>query len=108
MGRFSEAVFGRRELPERCLIYAGAYLPIRKDWVRSLFDSWQRVQGQWVKFTFSRKNGVEYLVVFNVYGASMILEIVQVLKEGNTKKVFFVGSLGGKGLRLELWFCLRE
>jgi len=98
MGRVSEVVFGRRELPERCLIYAGAYLPIRKDWVRSLFDSWQRVQGQWVKFTFSHKNDVEYLVVFNVYGASMILEIVQVLKEGNAKKVFFIGSLGGKEL----------
>jgi purine-nucleoside phosphorylase len=98
MGRFSEVVFGRRELPERCLIYAGAYLPIRKDWVRSLFDSWQRVQGSWVKFTFSRKSGVEYLVVFNVYGASMILEIVEVLKDGNTKKVFFIGGLGGKEL----------
>ena len=98
MGRFSEVVFGRRELPVRCLIYAGAYLPIRKDWVRSLFDSWQKVQGQWVKFTFAHKNGAEYLVVFNVYGASMILEIVQVLKEGNAKKVFFIGSLGGKEL----------
>ena len=98
MGRFSEVVFGRRELPERCLIYAGAYLPNRKDWVRRLFDRWQRVQGSWVKFTFAFKNGVEYLIVFNVYGASMVLEVVQVLKEGNAKKVFFLGSLGGKEL----------
>jgi purine-nucleoside phosphorylase len=98
MGRFSEVVFGRHELPERCLIYAGAYLPIRKDWVRSLFDSWQRVRGSWVKFTFSYKNGVEYLIVFNVYGASMVLEVVQVLREGNAKKVFFLGSVGGREL----------
>jgi purine-nucleoside phosphorylase len=41
---------------------------------------------------------VEYLVVFNVYGASLVLEIVQLLKEGNAKKVFFIGSLGGKEL----------
>jgi purine-nucleoside phosphorylase len=98
VGRFSEVVFGRRELPEGCLIYAGAYLPSRKDWVRNLFDGWKRMRGQWVKFTFARKNGVEYLVVFNVYGASMILEIVQLLKEGNVKRVFFIGSLGGKEL----------
>jgi purine-nucleoside phosphorylase len=98
MGRFSEVVFGRRELPERCLIYAGAYLPIRKDWVRGLFDSWQRVQGWWIRFTFCNKDGIEYLLVFNVYGASTILEVVQLLKEGNAKKVFFLGSLGGKEL----------
>ena len=42
-----------------------------------------------------QKKGVEYLVVFNIYGASMILEIVEVLKEGNAKKIFLIGSLGG-------------
>ena len=73
-------------------------MPNRKEWVRSLFDSWQRVKGSWVKFTFSNKNGVEYLIVFNVYGASMVLEVVQLLKEGNAKKVFFLGSMGGKEL----------
>lgn len=98
MGRFSEVVFGHRELPERCLIYAGAYLPIRKDWVRNLFDSWQRVQGQWIKFTFACKNGINYLIVFNVYGATLVLEIIQLLKDGNASKVFFIGSLGGREL----------
>jgi len=98
MGRLSEAVFGRGKLPERSLIFAGAYLPTRKEWVRSVFDRWQRIRGQWVKFSFARRYESEYLLVFNVYGASMILEIVQLLKEGETKRVFFIGSLGGKDL----------
>lgn len=98
MGRLSEAVFGRRKLPERCLIFAGAYLPTRKEWVRSLFDRWQRTKGQWVKFSFAHRYGSEYFLVFNVYGASMILEIIQLLKEGETKRVFLIGSLGGKDL----------
>ncbi len=98
MGRFSKAVFGRGKLPERCLIYAGVYSPQRKDCVRSLFDSWQKVQGHWVKYSFAYKDGVEYFVVFNVYGASMVLEIVQLLKDGNVEKVFFIGSMGGKTL----------
>lgn len=80
------------------MIYAGAYLPARKEWVRSLFDKWQRIEGQWVKYTFAHRHGTEYLIVFNIYGASMILEIVQLLKEGGTAKVFFIGSLGGKDL----------
>jgi hypothetical protein len=100
MGRLCEAVFGRAILPESCLIYAGAYVPARKDWVRSLFDKWQRIEGQWVKYTFAQKHGTEYMIIFNVYGASMILEIIQLLKEGGTAKVFFIGSLGGKDLSI--------
>jgi purine-nucleoside phosphorylase len=98
MGRLSEAVFGRGKLPERCLIFAGAYLPTRKEWVRGLFDKWQRIKGQWVKFSFARRYEGEYFLVFNVYGASMILEIIQLLREGEAKRVFFIGSLGGKDL----------
>jgi purine-nucleoside phosphorylase len=98
MGRLCEAVFGRATLPESCLIYAGAYLPARKEWVRNLFDKWQRIEGQWVKYTFAHKHGSEYVIIFNVYGASMTLEIIELLKEGGAAKVFFIGSLGGKDL----------
>jgi purine-nucleoside phosphorylase len=98
MGRLCEAVFGRATLPQSCLIYAGAYLPPRKDWVRSLFDKWQRIKGQWVKYSFAHRHDTEYMIVFNVYGASMILEIIQLLKEGGTARVFLIGSMGGKDL----------
>ena len=98
MGRLSEAVFGRRKLPERCLIYAGSYMPKRKEWVKSHFGKWQRIRGYWVKYSYARRDSREYLLIFNVYGAAMILEIIQLLKEGGAKKVFFVGALGGKDL----------
>ena len=49
MERFSRAVFGRETLPERCIIYAGAYVPKRKNWVGSVFDEWNRIKGTWVK-----------------------------------------------------------
>ncbi|MEM2917223.1 MAG: hypothetical protein QXN63_02565 [Candidatus Bathyarchaeia archaeon] len=97
MGRFSEAVFGRK-LPERCLIYAGSYVPERKEWVKNIFDEWQRIRGYWIKYSLAYKNGKEYLLVFNVYGASMTLELIQLLKDGDVKKTFFIGSLGGKDL----------
>lgn len=98
MGRFSEADFGRDELPERCIIFAGAYVPQRKDWVRSVFDRWDRIEGTWVKYVFATKEGKEYLLVYNVYGGAVTLELLQLLKDGNVKKVFLVGSMGGKDL----------
>ena len=56
------------------------------------------MKGNWVKYTFATKEGKEYLLVYNVYGGAVTLEVLQLLKDGNAKKVFFVGSLGGKDL----------
>lgn len=98
MGRFSEAIFGRKRLPERCLIYAGSYVPRRKEWVRGLFDEWNRIKGHWVKHSFAAFGGKPYLLVFNVYGGAMTLELLQLLKDGGVKKVFLAGSMGGKDL----------
>jgi purine-nucleoside phosphorylase len=98
MGRLSKAVFGRKDLPTRCLVFPGAYSSLRKEWIRPLFERWQELQGDWVKYTFAYKGTNEYLLVFNIYGASMMLEVIELLKEGRAKSVFFIGSLGGRDL----------
>lgn len=98
MGKFSEFTFGRSKLPERCLIYGGAYGARRKDWVRRSFDRWNRIRGNWMKYTFATKKRKNYMVVFNVYGGSMTLELLRLLRDGGVKRVCFVGSLGAKDL----------
>jgi hypothetical protein len=55
-------------------------------------------KGNWVKYTFATKKGKEHLLVYNVCGGAMILELLHLLKDGDVKKVFFIGSLGGKDL----------
>jgi purine-nucleoside phosphorylase len=42
--------------------------------------------------------GKEFLIVFNVYGSQLLLEVLHLLKDGDSKKVFFIGSVGGKNL----------
>ena len=98
MGRLSEAIFGRNSLPESCIIYGGAYIPERKDWIRSVFDKWQRIEGYWGRHSYAYRNQREYLLIFSVYGPPMVLEICSLLKDGGAKKVFFIGSMGGKDL----------
>jgi purine-nucleoside phosphorylase len=98
MGRLSEAIFGRTSLPESCIIYGGAYVPERKEWIRSVFDKWQRIEGYWGRHSYAYRNKIEYLLIFNVYGPPMVLEIFNLLKDGGAKKVFFIGSMGGKDL----------
>jgi purine-nucleoside phosphorylase len=98
MGRLSEVVFGRKRLPERCLIYAGSYVPERKEWIRRSFDKRSRIKGNWVKYSFATRKGREYLLVFNVYGGATTLEILRLLKDGGVEKLFLAGSMGGKDL----------
>jgi len=98
LGRFSQFVFGRSKLPERCLIYAGAYVPLRKDWVRRSFDMWSRIRGNWVKYSFATKKSRDYVLAFNVYGGSATLELLRLLRDGCVRRIFFVGSLGAKDL----------
>lgn len=96
MGRFSLAVFGRKTLPERCVIYAGAYVPSRKEMIRPLFDNWRLTRGNWLPYAFARKQRKEFLIIFNVYGASITLEVLHHLKDGGVRKVFFIGSMFAK------------
>jgi purine-nucleoside phosphorylase len=98
MGRFSESVFGRKVLPERCLIYAGEYVPQRIKWVENLFDKWDGIKGNWLRYCFAAKDGLGYLLIFGCYGGAICFETLRLLRDGNTKKVFFIGSMGAKQL----------
>jgi len=98
MGRFSRVIFGRDRLPSRCIVYGGAYGPGRKEAVRRLFDDWTRLKGNWIRYAFAVRNGKEYLMVFNVYGGAVTLEVLNVLKDGGTETVFFIGSMYAKRL----------
>jgi purine-nucleoside phosphorylase len=96
MGRFSLLIFERRTLPERCIIYGGAYVPSRKQAIRALFDKWKFVKGHWIPYAFAKKRRREFLILFNIYGASMTLEALHLLKDGGVRKVFFIGSMFAK------------
>src|SRR5207249_11280531 len=78
MGRFSKVVFGRAKLPARCIVYGGAYLAERKEVVRSVFGEWTRLKGTWIRYVYARSAGKEFLVVFNVYGGAVALEVLQI------------------------------
>jgi purine-nucleoside phosphorylase len=98
VGGFSRIVFGRDKLPERCVVYTGAYFPGRFRQARGLFDQNSRVRGMWVRYSFARQDNRRFTLLFNVYGAAMLLEMLYLLNDGGVKSVFFVGSAGAKSL----------
>jgi purine-nucleoside phosphorylase len=98
VGRFSRIVFGRDKLPERCIVFAGVYSPNRLRSALRLFDRHSRVKGMLVKYSFAEKNNKKFLLLFNVYGAAMMLDEFSLLIDGGVKSVFFIGSAGAKSL----------
>jgi purine-nucleoside phosphorylase len=108
MGRYSLAAFGRKTLPERCIIYAGAYVPSRKERIRPLFDTWRLVRGNWLPYAFAERQRKDFLILFNVYGASMTLEILHLLKDGGVKSVFFIGSMFARHIPIGKLFLPTE
>jgi len=98
MGSYSKVIFGRGRLPPRALLCAGVYLPERKDLVRRSFTSWERVRGTWIRYTYAKALGKEFLVLFGIYGAAMTLEAIQLLRDGGVRSLFFVGSMYAKRL----------
>ncbi len=93
MGRFSEAVFGRDQLPPSSLLCGGAYVPWKREVLRSLLPGGTRLAGTWVRYSYAESGRGQTLVLFNVYGASITLEVLRLLEDGRAEEVVFVGSV---------------
>src|SRR6267143_4101863 len=98
MGGFSKVVFRRSRLPSRAIVCAGVYFPDRKNAFRRSFERWERLQGNWIRYSFARREEKDYVVIFGVYGAAMMLETVQLLREGGVRSIYMVGSMGARSL----------
>lgn len=91
-------MFGRSRLPRRAIICAGVYTVTRKEAFRRNFDNWTRVKGSWLRYSFARWKDKEFVVVFGTYGAAMMLETVQCLRDGGVRSCYMVGSMGARNL----------
>ena len=98
MGGYSETVFARSRLPRRAIVCAGVCTVTRKEAFRRNFDGWTKVKGSWLRYSFARWKGKEFVVVFGIYGAAMMLETIQCLRDGGVRSCYMVGSMGARNL----------
>lgn len=96
MGDYSKAVFRRGELPEIAVIRAGAHFIERAERTLQYFDDVEELRGTWMPYCYGKVNKREVLIVFNVYGAATMLEIIRLLEDGGVKYIGFIGSAFSK------------
>jgi purine-nucleoside phosphorylase len=108
MGDISKAVFEREQLPKTAIIRAGGYYPGRSKLLLDKFESVEELRFEWCPYTYATYQTEEYLVVFNVYGGAVTLEVLRILKEGGVENVLFIGSMFSKNLDIGQFTVITE
>lgn len=97
MGTWAQCEFGREKLPKRCYLIAGGTPRETIDAICNDFDeiSFQR-HDVYERFLV-RTGDEETTLVFQLYGAPIVADVLTVLQDGGTEEVIFVGLAQGKG-----------
>lgn len=91
MGDWAKSDFGVSELPETVILVAGTNpLPVQKK-ILSLFDEVLIHRDIVCQAYIVRKGNKKYVLIFHVYGSALAVDELHVLKDGNCKKLFFIG-----------------
>ena len=106
MGKWAESEFGVKTLPPRAYLFAGASTRPKIDAVVNSFG----------KVLFHQHGIIErYLVegekggatiMFQLYGASILCDLVTILKDGNVKEAVFFGSAFGISNDMKVGDCV--
>jgi purine-nucleoside phosphorylase len=106
MGSWSECEFGIKTLPPRAYVFAG---PSSRDKINAVIGSFEKV-------LFHRHDVYErYLVgadeaaasvMFQLYGAPIMCDLVKVLKDGNVREAVFFGCAYGIAEHMQVGDCV--
>ncbi len=95
MGKWSVSFFDRDTLPSVCFLFAGSSKHSFIDGILSNFDTVVFHEYSHFERVIAKHNGIEYLLLFQVYGAASMIDLMAVLNDGNVKKITFFGSAFG-------------
>ena len=95
MGKWARNEFGYEELGEVAIIVAGTINPEIEKKVLKFFEGVVSENDAVYHEYLMRKNKESYPIVFNVYGASAMLDLIAILHDGGCRNIIFVGSAYG-------------
>lgn len=102
MGSWTEKYFGRDILPKYAIIIPGTTGNEQKHNYLSLFDKVISYESNLFEWYILEKAGIQYLLMLQVYGAPMVIDLIHILKEGQIKKIIFIGAAYGFGSEVNI------
>ncbi|MFH1209215.1 MAG: hypothetical protein V1663_00285 [archaeon] len=91
MGKWAKKLFGKESFSKIGIILAGTANPYTEKKVLSLFDKVISKKDSVFHAYLVRKKGRNYPLVFNVYGAPAMIDVLTEMHDGGCRIVVFIG-----------------
>ena len=95
MGNWAKTLFGKEKFDEVGIVVAGTISPEFEKNILGFFDKVISSKDAVYHAHLASKKGKEYPIVFNVYGAPAMVDLLTQMHDGGCKTVLFVGSAYG-------------
>lgn len=89
-------------LPSQCIIYAGTTRDELKNNILSSYVNVKTVQSHIFEGFVVERDYEQYLLLFQIYGAAMMADVVHILADGNVKEILFVGAVHSFDVTLDI------
>lgn len=93
LGNWSRKYMNSDTLPSHCIVYAGTTRDELKNNILSSYVNVKILQSHIFEGFVAEKNGEQYLLLFQIYGAAMMADVVHILADGNVLEILFVGAV---------------
>ncbi len=91
MGVWAKHEFSREVLPEVCYLFAGTADEQTKQKVLARFSEIKFHKHDIYERYIVSDGNMEYVLLFQIYGAILTADLLKVLKDGEVKKCYFIG-----------------
>jgi len=102
MGAWAQSEFGRETLPKRCYLIAGGTPRETVEIICNEFDEVLVRHHDVYERCLVRTGEAEAILAFQLYGAPVVADFLNVLKDGGTEEVIFLGLAQGKGKDIQV------
>jgi purine-nucleoside phosphorylase len=102
MGNWSKKYMNSDTLPSQCIVYAGTTRDELKNNILSTYTNVKTVQAHIFEGFVGERDDELYLLLFQIYGAAMMADVVHILADGNVKEILFIGAVHSFDVTLDI------
>ncbi len=95
MGKWAKSLFGKEKFEDIGIVVAGTNTPEVEKSILGFFDKVLTSKDSVYHAHLARKNGKDYPIVFNVYGAPAMVDVLTEMHDGGCRTIIFVGYAYG-------------
>jgi len=95
MGHWAKSLFGKDKIGSIGIVLAGTNKKEFEKKILSYFDKTLNFKDSVYHAYLARKNNIDYPIVFNVYGAPAMIDVMTEMHDGGCRTIIFVGYAYG-------------